>query len=471
MLLRSIWLAILLALRCVESAALPIASVESRHAHAGLTYQPSHYLHTEWSLLAEADAYGKAITRTTADSAKAITNNLRYPGQYWDAETGLHYNDRRYYDPETGRYLSSDPIGYEGGINLYAYAGAAPGRFIDPTGEFSLPNLSPPCMLINYGRCNLVCNAESALGDAFTNCGEVNWAQNAKDCLKSCLWSMLPIPDPCGMFGKLFSMAVGALGGNSFPGETLVHTKDRQGKPALKPIADIQIGDEVLAWDELAAHDGQEIQAKTGTSAQRISAKRYEKVSDLITSERERKLVHITLEGGKRITATDGHPFRTSEGWRDAVLLKKGAKLLLMGSGEGDGSDKATATVTATIEDVRIEVKTVRVYNLEVENLHTFFVGVQGVVVHNGRSGTSGENGPARTGRQQHENYRPEGFERPTLPSGKRPDGVNYDKKIVVELKPNNWRQYKRGCKQVQGYVDELNRIDGPGWRGFVTFY
>ncbi|WP_374668637.1 Hint domain-containing protein, partial [Acinetobacter sp.] len=88
------------------------------------------------------------------------------------------------------------------------------------------------------------------------------------------------------------------------------------------------------------------------------------------------------LEGGKRITATDGHPFRTSEGWRDAVLLKKGAKLLLMGSGEGDGSDKATAT--ATIEDVRIEVKTTRVYNLEVENLHTFFVGVQGLVVHNG---------------------------------------------------------------------------------------
>ncbi len=244
-----------------------------------------------------------------------------------------------------------------------------------------------------------------------------------------------------------------------------MHTRDRQGQPALKPIADIQIGDEVLAWDELAAHDSQEPSQKTGTSAQRISAKRYEKVSDLITSERERKLVHITLEGGKRITATDGHPFRTSEGWREKA--EEGAAAAAMRAGAGT----ATTTATATIEDVRIEVKTTRVYNLEVENLHTFFVGVQGVVVHNGRSGTSGENGPARTGRQQHENYRPEGFERPTLPSGKRPDGVNYDKKIVVELKPNNWRQYKRGCKQVQGYVDELNRIDGPGWRGFVTFY
>lgn len=44
----------------------------------------------------------------------------------------------------------------------------------------------------------------------------------------------------------------------------------------------------------------------------------------------------------------------------------------------------ATTTATATIEDVRIETKTVRVYNLEVENLHTFFVGDQGLIVHNG---------------------------------------------------------------------------------------
>lgn len=304
--------------------------------------------------------------------------------------TGLHYNDRRYYDPETGRYLSSDPIGFEGGINLYAYAAAAPGRYTDPTGEFI------PCLLINYARRNLMCNAESALGDAFMNCGEVNWAQNAKDCLKSCLWSMLPIPDPCGRFGKLFSLAVGAFGAfknNSFTGETLVHVRDRQGKPVLRPIADIQIGDEVLAWDEMAAHDGQlqqgqkgnrqEVQAKTGSSAQQISATRYEKVSDLITSEKQQRLVHITLAGGKSITATEGHPFRTNEGWRDAVLLKKGTKLLLMGSGKGDDDSAGIAT----IEDVRIETKTARVYNLEVENLHTFFVGEDGVVVHNAPRG------------------------------------------------------------------------------------
>jgi len=65
-----------------------------------------------------------------------LASDLRFPGQRFDAETGLHYNWHRYYDPETGRYISADPIGLQGGINLYAYVSNDPVNYIDPMGLY-----------------------------------------------------------------------------------------------------------------------------------------------------------------------------------------------------------------------------------------------------------------------------------------------------------------------------------------------
>ena len=63
-----------------------------------------------------------------------VENNIRFPGQYFDAETGLHYNYFRDYNPDTGRYVESDPIGLWGGVSTYGYAEQNPAVIMDPYG-------------------------------------------------------------------------------------------------------------------------------------------------------------------------------------------------------------------------------------------------------------------------------------------------------------------------------------------------
>jgi RHS repeat-associated protein len=76
------------------------------------------------------EPFGKA----SVSPASTVENNLRFPGQYYDRETGLHYNYFRDYEPGTGRYVEADPIGIEGGLNVYGYANQSPLTFADPLG-------------------------------------------------------------------------------------------------------------------------------------------------------------------------------------------------------------------------------------------------------------------------------------------------------------------------------------------------
>jgi RHS repeat-associated protein len=83
-----------------------------------------------------SDAYGVGAPEEDVDGdGKATTIALRFPGQIYDAQTQLSYNYYRDYNPNTGRYVQSDPIGLGGGLNTYAYVEGNPTRYIDPKGQ------------------------------------------------------------------------------------------------------------------------------------------------------------------------------------------------------------------------------------------------------------------------------------------------------------------------------------------------
>jgi RHS repeat-associated protein len=121
-----------------KTAPFTVVANTGQSTPAALYYYHNDHLGTPQALTNQAgvvvwratyDPFGKATVTTST-----ITNNLRYAGQYFDAETGLHYNWNRYYDPKIGRYISSDPIGLAGGLNTYAYVDNNPLRWIDPEG-------------------------------------------------------------------------------------------------------------------------------------------------------------------------------------------------------------------------------------------------------------------------------------------------------------------------------------------------
>ena len=163
---------------------------------------------TVWRLRPTDDPFGTSSPDEDPDSdGTRFVLDLRFPGQRYDAATGLHYNYYRDYDPATGRYVQVDPIGLAGGLNPYLYANGSPLRYTDPSGNIPLPVITAA-----------IGAAGGAVGDALIQvvgmyrsdwCKSFNWRQLGVSALLGATGGVA-LPATRGLVGV---SAVGGLAG------------------------------------------------------------------------------------------------------------------------------------------------------------------------------------------------------------------------------------------------------------------
>jgi len=154
----------------------PLAMIRPGEA---LYYYHNDHLGTSQILTDDTGAVSWKAVYTPFGEAEIVVatveNPLRFLGQYYDQETGLHYNWHRYYDPRTGRYLTPDAIGLKGGSNLFIYVNANPLIYIDPLGMVRcVASITPP----HPDDCTIVCDGAGGIKV------ELGWCASKGRCMK-----------------------------------------------------------------------------------------------------------------------------------------------------------------------------------------------------------------------------------------------------------------------------------------------
>lgn len=322
------------------------------------------------------DAWGRPISTggALAETLGAL-NPFRYRGYIYDEETGLYYLRSRYYNPKLSRFINADDVealGADGDINgyqLFNYCMNDPVNRRDEAGSWSLPNWAKvaigaalivgAAVVATVATGGVACFAygaaigaakgavSGAIGGAISGAIESRIATGSWD---GALEAAIDGAADGFLGGAIGGFIVGGLTSpNCFVAGTPIQTEN-----GAVPIEEIVPGQ--LVWAE---------NPDTGECT-------LKRVVQLFRNEKY-ELVHVQVRGAK-ITTTAGHPFFVQgQGWIFAKDLKVGYQLKLLSGG------------TALVEAVEWEElsEPVTVYNFEVEEFHTYFVGIHGFLVHN----------------------------------------------------------------------------------------